>query len=49
MNALSDYLMKSGREEAGVLLGAYGMIFFGLTQMRETWPIPRLMDTINEW
>ena len=23
MNALSDYLMKSGREEAGVLLGAY--------------------------
>ena len=24
MNALSDYLMKSGREEAGVLLGAYG-------------------------
>jgi len=23
MNALSDYLTKSGREESGVLLGAY--------------------------
>ena len=32
MNALSDYLMKSGREEAGVLLGAYRVRVVSINQ-----------------
>ncbi|MCI7539544.1 MAG: hypothetical protein MSA50_02970, partial [Veillonellaceae bacterium] len=30
MNALSDYLTKSGREESGGLLGAYGLKQMGI-------------------